>query len=228
MLDNIKTNRKIFGLIARKQRWRLTWRGWIVACIIVVSGLIWSVANVYQFLAINAPVHGDILVVEGWLPDNALKRAVSEFYRHDYKLLVTTGGPLERGSFLIKYKTYAQIAKSTMLKLGVDPRQIVAVPSPRVRKDRTYASALALKKWLKTSRITIRSLNILSLGPHARRSWLLFKKALGSKISVGVIAVKDTSYNPNRWWISSAGVRSVIGETIAYIYARFFFIIFQG
>ncbi len=212
-----------FGFIARKQRWRLTGRGWASACLVVVAGLVWSIANIYPFLAINAPVHGDILVVEGWLPDTALQQAVHIFERHDYRLLITTGGPLERGSFLSQYEAYAQLAATTMVRLGVDAGRIVAVPAPRVRRDRTYASALALRKWLKQSGMTIHSLNLVTLGAHARRSRLLFEKALGPGIDVGVIAVRDRTYDPGKWWTSSAGVRTIIGEGVAYIYARFLF-----
>ncbi len=213
---------RFFGLFAQKKRWGLTWKGWIGVCIILVAGFVGTIANIYQFLSVNDPVRGNILVVEGWLPDYALQRAVHIFERRNYRLIVTTGGPLERGSFLIKYKTYAQLAKSTMLKLGVAANEIVSVPAPKVRKDRTYESALALKKWLRTFDKNIHSIDILTLGPHARRSRLLFRKAMGPFVKVGVIDAKDESYNPDRWWRYSAGVRSVIEEAI-YIYAKFVF-----
>jgi hypothetical protein len=38
-----------------------------------------------------------------------------------------------------------------------------------------------------------------------------------------VIAVSNPDYDPKDWWRYSDGVREVIGETIAYIYARCFF-----
>jgi L,D-peptidoglycan transpeptidase YkuD (ErfK/YbiS/YcfS/YnhG family) len=33
----------------------------------------------------------------------------------------------------------------------------------------------------------------------------------------------NPDYNPKQWWRYSDGVREVIGESIAYIYAKFFF-----
>ena len=36
----------------------------------------------------------------------------------------------------------------------------------------------------------------------------------------GIIAVEDQDYDSKRWWESSDGVRTVIGEMIAYVYAR--------
>jgi hypothetical protein len=58
---------------------------------------------------------------------------------------------------------------------------------------------------------------------HARRTRLLYQKAFGKKVAVGIIAVSNPDYNPTQWWRYSDGVREVIGESIAYIYARFFF-----
>jgi hypothetical protein len=42
-------------------------------------------------------------------------------------------------------------------------------------------------------------------------------------VDVGVIAIKPDSYNTSRWWLFSDGVRNVISESIAYLYARFIF-----
>jgi len=52
---------------------------------------------------------------------------------------------------------------------------------------------------------------------------MLYEKALGKDVKVGVIALKDLNYDPNHSWRSSEGVREVLGESIAYIYARVFF-----
>ena len=52
---------------------------------------------------------------------------------------------------------------------------------------------------------------------------LLYQKALGKNVTVGIIAVSNPDYDPKDWWRYSDGVREVIGESLAYIYARFFF-----
>jgi len=66
------------------------------------------------------------------------------------------------------------------------------------------------------------SIDVVSLGVHARRSWLLFEKVFSS-VDVGIIAIRPNSYDTSRWWLFSEGVRSVISESIAYLYARFIF-----
>ena len=91
------------------------------------------------------------------------------------------------------------------------------------RQDRTYNSALAVKFWFATNHIPLESLNLVSLGPHTRRSWLLYQKAFGNDVKIGVIPVNGSGYNPSQWWRSSEGFREVVGEAIAYFYAKFLF-----
>ena len=211
------------GLIKRKERWGLTVRGWL-AVIIAVSVLLGIiVVTVHPFLGVNEPVRGDILVVEGWLPDYAIEDAIKEFKFNDYRLLVTTGGLLSKGFYLAEYKTTAELVFATLKHLGFDEELLAAVPGPDVRKDSTYASAVALKKWLLQSGLSVKALNICSMGPHARRTRLLFEKALGDNVEVGIIALESQEYDPKAWWKTSKGVRTVIDETVAYLYTRFFF-----
>ena len=85
------------------------------------------------------------------------------------------------------------------------------------RKDRTYNAALAVEQWFQENGVSVRSIDVMTLGPHARRSRLLFQKAFGKEVRVGVISVEDRDYDPDHWWASSQGVREVVGEAIAYI-----------
>jgi uncharacterized SAM-binding protein YcdF (DUF218 family) len=100
---------------------------------------------------------------------------------------------------------------------------IVAVPAPRVIQDRTYTSAQALGKWFAEHGGAPTRITVLTSGAHSRRSRLLFQKALGKDVQVGTIAVVPEDYDPARWWGSSAGVRVVVGEVLAYGYARLIF-----
>ena len=69
----------------------------------------------------------------------------------------------------------------------------------------------------------VESINVLTEDVHARRTRLLFRKAFGHEITIGIIAVPDPDYDSRRWWRYSAGVRDVFSETAAYLYARFLF-----
>lgn len=190
----------------------------------VLAVLVWSVARrAHSFFATVDPVHGGILVVEGWAPDYAMAETVAEFRRHPYSRLYVTGGPLEVGTPLSEYKTYAQRGTAILLKLGLTTNEVQAVPCGPVRKDRTYAAAVALGDYLRENGGIPDRVHLITEGPHARRSRLLLQMALGREAEVGVTAIPIPDYDPDRWWDSSAGVRGVIGEAIAYGYARFLF-----
>ncbi len=190
--------------------------GFLVVIVIIVRGI-------HPFLALTNPMPGGLLVVEGWAQDDALRAAVAEFNRNHYERVYVTGGPLIWGGPLSEYKTYAEGGAATLIKLGLSTNEVQAVPSKRVLQDRTYASALSLKYWLVQHGIRAAKIHLLSEGPHARRSRLLFKKALGESFTVGVTALPVADYDANYWWRSSSGVRAVIGESIAYLYARLLF-----
>ncbi|NEU74268.1 YdcF family protein [Hassallia byssoidea VB512170] len=208
-------------LIKRQQMWTLTAPGWVIAIALMISVMFFSITHLYPFLAVTSPIKTDVLVVEGWVTDYAVEQAFTEFKSGSYREIFTTGGPVERGFYLAEYKTFAGIAAATLKKLGVQPEKVTVVPTPDVIKDRTHASAIALRQWLTNSNSPIKSMNLLTSDAHARRSWLIFQEVLEPKIKVGIIAAKPLSYNPNKWWISSEGVRTVIAEIIAYIYALF-------
>lgn len=40
---------------------------------------------------------------------------------------------------------------------------------------------------------------------------------------MGVIAATPAEYDADNWWDWSSGVRAVVDETVAYLYARFLF-----
>ena len=67
------------------------------------------------------------------------------------------------------------------------------------------------------------SFNVLTEDAHAQWTRLLYENAFGKNVAVGVIAVSNPGYNPEDCWRYSDGVRKVIGESLAYLYARLFF-----
>ncbi|MBP5976382.1 YdcF family protein [Brasilonema sp. CT11] len=207
-------------LLKRRQMWTLTLQGWVSVFATAVLFLIFTITHIHSFLAVTSPVKADALVVEGWITDEALQQAFSEFSNNSYRQIFTTGIQVERGFYLAEYKNYAEIAAATLKKLGVPKEKLVVVPTPHVIKDRTHASAVAFRQWLLNSNDQLESVNLFTNDAHARRSWLIYKQIL-APIKVGVIAANPSDYDPNKWWVSSEGVRTVISEIIAFIYALF-------
>lgn len=208
-------------LIHRKEQWALTAQGWGMTLLCLISLAVFTFSNMYPFLAVNSPIAADVLVVEGWVPDRVLEGALAEFRRGSYRKLIATGLPVGLGYYLSEYKSFAELAAATLMALGLEKEHLVAVPAPHTLQNRTYTSAVALKQWLLTSDLKVSAINLYTLGPHARRSQFIFQKVLAPDISVGAIAAEPVDYNSKTWWKSSEGVRTVIFESLAYIYARF-------
>jgi DUF218 domain len=214
-------------LFCRRERRVLTAQGWLLILALMAT-LLWGMAtHLYGFFAIQAPLpNAQALVIEGWLTDDKLDDVIQEFRRHPYELLITTGNALPRGTYLSEYKTFADISRASLLKLapdrGINPAKIIAVSAPGVVRDRTYASATALRDWLAQSHPELHRFNLITSGVHARRSQFLFQKALGAQNQVGVLAMGDSDYDADRWWASSQGFKVVVFELIGYVYTGVF------
>jgi uncharacterized SAM-binding protein YcdF (DUF218 family) len=208
-----------FRLFARRTILIPTLWGWLILVTVVFGAAGLTCRHLAAFLSPCAPVQAQFLVAEGWLPDYALEQAKTEFESKQYRLMITTGGPIETGILLSEYGTFALLARSSLIKMGVPDSLLAAVPAGQVFRDRTLASATTLKAYLDQKGIHGGTINLVSLGAHSRRSVRLFRRALGDSWRVGVISVADRSYNAQRWWRSSEGFRVVTGEAIAFLYA---------
>jgi uncharacterized SAM-binding protein YcdF (DUF218 family) len=216
--------RKVLGgLFVRKERWGLSWRGRFVVLCALAALAVAVVVGIHPFLAVTKPAHSDYLVVEGWIHYSAFDLAAREFRNGHYKKLLTSGVQRDSAIKPGSKDNYADYAAEQLKDFGVTEDQSQAVSCWVTHKDRTYNSALAVKKWFETNGIKITSIDVVSEGPHARRSRLLYQKAFGSGVRVGIISLQDPTYDPEHWWRSSEGVREVIGEAVAYMYAKFCF-----
>jgi len=210
-------------LVRRREGWFPTWRGWLAGLALLGALGVLFLVRLLPFLAVSRPVETDLLVVEGWVPDFVHEAGLAEFRRGGYRRLLVTGGPLEFGEPLSEYRTLAERGASVLARYGCPTNVLHAVPAPKVRHDRTYTSAFALRQWLVREQRLPKRLNVVTLGAHARRTRLLFQKAFGDETEIGVIAVPDERFDSRRWWRSSEGFRGVTGEAIAYVYGRFLF-----
>jgi hypothetical protein len=182
---------------------------------------------IHPFLALDQPVVSDVIVVEGWVPDYALKRGLDLSVERKSRYLLLSGGTVKGEVNPEPGDTYAHMAMKRLQRISGNLPHVHPVPSPELMprpvRDRTYADALAVRNWLNNQGLSVRSINVLTLGPHARRSRLLFKKAFGPQVVIGVISIPDREYDPRVWWRYSEGVKQVLSEGAAYLYARLLF-----
>ena len=196
-----------------------------------VAFLLWIlfILEIHSFLAVTKPIPAQLLVVEGWLHGRpALSDALEEFKKGNYELIVVVGKPYKGDIIQYAGVTTADIVSQELIKKGLEQQYLVVIPVPSVKRHRTLTRGLAVKKWIAESGREITAINVFTIGVHARKSQLLFQKALGPNIDVGIIAGKEVLYDRNYWWLSPDGIRIVSRNVIGYIYALLMFILYHG
>jgi hypothetical protein len=120
--------------------------------------------------------------------DNSIR--VPYLFHSEYDMLKLDGKLRVRNNLI----TTAQLARSRLISLGLDSTKVIAVPARRARINRTLTSALAFRDWLSgnTEAGAINGINVVTLGPHARRTWMTYNKILNEKYSIGIISLPDT------------------------------------
>jgi hypothetical protein len=207
------------GLLVRREKWTLSALG-ILAALATVGVLLFAgVRELYPFLAITDPTASDTLVIDGWMPTYDLIRAAEEFRNGHYRYMVVVGAVYEFDR-INGDPGNAEVIARVMVRAGVPRDRLSFALYPGLKKDRTFHSALAVGDWFRSRNLPLNSCTIATLGPHARRSRLLYQRALGRSVRIGVIALDDPAYDERQWWRFSDGIREVLFEGFAYVYVR--------
>jgi len=208
-------------VVRRREVWTLTWPARLLLLALLLGGGLLLARQAGDFLAVSDPAGGEYLVVEGWMPDYTYQAAAQLWKTGRYRRVIAVRVVPDDAAADSGATEYAAIG--SLVRAGIPRESIVEATGAGIHVDRTFHSAMNVRHWVEAGNITAASLDVLTLGPHARRSRLLFRKALGEGFEVGVIAVADRRFDSAHWWRTSEGVRSVLGEFIAYLYARVFF-----
>jgi hypothetical protein len=108
-------------------------------------------------------------------------------------------------------KTGAESARVRLIMAGIDSSLITAVPAKNTSINRTLASALAFREWLKTNRFQIRGINIVSVGPHAKRTWITYNKVLKAGYPIGIISVSSNPVQYSTFRLALKTIRETAG-----------------
>lgn len=195
-----------------------TWRLWVCAGLTLAAVVVVAGKNLHSWLAVSEPMpDARYLVIEGWVPDHVMNATVTLADDTQATRVFCTGVPVDKGSYLIQWKTYAELTATSLAKLGMDPQLICPVPCSDVKTERTRAMATALKAVLDKEPVpdTGRKINLITLGTHARRSRAIFQDVLGKDWQVGVVSIPSITYDPAIWYKQSDGAKNVITEVSA-------------
>ena len=184
---------------------------WGVLGVLGLIAAAFTVRYLHPFLAVDTPVRANVLVVEGWLPDYALERAVAELRSGGYELVVISGMARSDGtvSGAVRARAFLQTA-------GLPPPPVEVVMVEETRWNRTSTMARAVRDRLVELGVVTTGVNILSLGPHARQSLLAYSRMLGPAVPTGVIQVPKSEYEPSRWWASLSGIAKTLTHFVGW------------
>ena len=146
-----------------------------------------------------------------------LDAAVKEFNSHNYRYILTVG--FDTTATTTDYgKTVEKVAEKLRTR-GIDFASIFVALCRNVRVHKTYNYAVSAKKWLMQNDPKITAVNVFTAGTHGRKTYTLYKRALGKRYAVGILSCEIKHYNPQRWWLSRRGLYVTSKFGFGYLYA---------
>ncbi len=211
-----------FALARRRAIWVPTWQGGLLLLALGVGAVLAVALSAYRFLAPIDPARGTdgrgarTLVVEGWVDPPALRRAAAVARAGHYERVLTSGGPIEAWMDRQGWGSFAVRAADILRTEGGLTIPVVAVPAPDSALDRTFQSALAVRRWAEHAGPRLAALDVFTSDVHARRSRLNYRLAFGPATEVGILADRDGDPSAGRWWTRSDSAKRVVGEAVSW------------
>jgi hypothetical protein len=141
---------------------------------------------------------------------------------YQFNSIFDIGQPGGHDRIVNNYTSHPEIIRNKLIADGIDSSRITAVTGKKTIINRTLTGALAFRDWLKESGYQADGVNVLTMGIHARRTWLTYKKVLGKSCRVGIIALSDTSGTTRE----KTGFLGTLAEALDLIYYRIILIPF--
>jgi hypothetical protein len=184
-----------------------------VSILVLLGVAAWLCIFGESFFSLTRRVPAEVLVVEGWVGDDGMSAAAAEFVRGGYMYIVATGGETDQREHP---SNYAEFAEQALIRRGIPKDKIIIAPTGEIDHERTFKSAVAAWRALQKKGIHSKDINVLTLGPHARRSRLVYAKVFAPAARVGVIAWVPSNYETAPWWRSRSRTKCFLKEIVGY------------
>jgi hypothetical protein len=208
-------------LFRRRTIWLPTLSGTLLIVAIAAAVIVAAARSAGEYLFVNEPAHGRdghgarLLVVEGWLDEDALVAAAAAFRQGRYERIVTSGGPIESWREGQTATNYAERAADYLRRYGLADVPVAAASAPASTQDRTFLSAVVVRDWIQREGLRPEAIDVYSSGVHARRSRMVYRLAFAPSVEVGMLAATPRNYDLEHWWQTSQGTKSVLDETLS-------------
>ncbi len=120
------------------------------------------------------------------------------------------------------YESHAELARNRLISTGIDSSSVIAVNGRRTEFNRTLTSALSFHKWLNSYNGDTKSINIITLGIHSRRTWMTYKSILDKSLEIGIISLPET----DKPGFEKIHYSDILGEVLSLIYYQIILIPF--
>ena len=194
------------------------WQRWSAFFIVLIILFIIFAPMAHRFLAVTQRVmDADTLVVEEWSADVVGQAAVDEFKKGNYiRLLISC----LREDLRENAQSHAQKSPeiNRLVALGIPKEKILECYSPVTNNRQSASMALGVRDTLRKLNMKSKGVNVMAPATHARKTWLVHRRALFPETSAGIIAVQPDIYNPNRWWLNGKSAKWVLKNYIGLLY----------
>jgi hypothetical protein len=180
-----------------------------------IFGVIWLCFDGEPFFSLTRRLSANVLIVEGWIGSEGIRAAAEEFSRGAYKYLLITGGMTSDGTGS-NSSNRAETAKRQLIELEVPESRIIVSSAIETEREHTFTLAVKARRSFQDAGVRPTSINVFTLGPHARRSQLVYEKVFASEVPVGVIAFVPSSYHTEPWWLSKKRTGCLLKEFVGY------------
>ncbi len=120
------------------------------------------------------------------------------------------------------YESHAELARNRLISTGIDSSSVIAVKGKRTEFNRTLTSALTFHKWFNSYNGGAKSINIITLGIHSRRTWMTYKSILDKSLEIGIISLPET----DKPGFEKIHYSDILGEVFSLIYYQIILIPF--
>jgi hypothetical protein len=145
------------------------------------------------------------------------KVTVPYLFHSEYDMLKLDG----KLRFKNNLTTTAGMARSKLIRMGMDSTRVIDVSADKAGINRTLTSALEFRKWLSARGTDINGINIISLGPHGRRTWMTYNKILNERYRIGIISIPEDS--DLKLTVTKKAIKT-LRETLGIVYYWFILI----
>ncbi|MBK9177387.1 MAG: hypothetical protein IPM46_13845 [Flavobacteriales bacterium] len=152
----------------------------------------------------DPPPDGQAVIFAGHLAINGVNAHASASDIRIHR----ANGSVEDGSF-----SFAHEARACLIAAGIPETSITPVPASLERGGRTWSNARAFAQFANAN--SIGHFDVATMGVHARRTWRLYRKAMGSTEGIGIRSIHDPWCPRGRWWLRPFGWILVMKEVVA-------------